>query len=101
MGSSSQDRLNVGLARLLGLGTVASCALILIGMVEPALGLRPRFGGLDPVSAGIVLLIALPAARVATMGVWFLRDGGRGFALISACVLAIIVASTLLGMHPG
>jgi hypothetical protein len=47
---------------------------------------------------GIVLLIALPPVRVATMAVWFLFNDDGDFALVAALVLAIIVASTLLGV---
>ena len=36
--SASSDRLNDRLARLLVLGTLTSCGLILIGIVLPALG---------------------------------------------------------------
>lgn len=97
--SSLPDRLNTRLARLLALGTLTSCALIMIGMLSSALGLSPRLGGSHLVSAGIIFLIALPTTRVATMAVWFLRNGDRQFALIAACVLAIIVASTLLGIR--
>ena len=95
--SGAPDRLNNRLARLLGLGTWTSCGLIMIGMALPALGASPRPGSADFVSIGIVLLIALPTVRVATMAVWFLFNDNRDFALIAALVLAIIVASTLLG----
>jgi hypothetical protein len=95
--SASSDRLNSRLARLLVLGTWTSCGLILIGMVLPALGASLRPGSAYFVSTGIVLLIALPPLRVATMAVWFLFNDDRDFALIAALVLAIMVASTLLG----
>jgi uncharacterized membrane protein len=96
--SASSDRLNNRLARLLVLGTRISCGLILIGMVLPALGASLRPGSAYFVSTGIVGLIALPPVRVATMAVWFLFNDDRDFALIAALVLAIIVASTLLGV---
>ena len=95
--SDAPDRLNTRLARLLVLGTWTSCGLIMIGMAAPALGASPRFVSADFVSVEIVLLIALPALRVATMAVWFLFNDDRDFALIALAVLAIIVASTLLG----
>jgi uncharacterized membrane protein len=69
----------------------------MIGIAAPKLGASPRFVSADFVSAGIVLLIALPAVRVATMALWFLLNDDRDFALIALVVLAIIVASTLLG----
>jgi uncharacterized membrane protein len=96
--SASSDRLNNRLARLLVLGTWISCGLILIGVVLPALGASLRPGSSYFVSTGIVLLIALPPVRVATTAVWFLFNDDRDFALIAALVLAIIVASSLLGI---
>jgi len=39
--------------------------------------------------------------RVAAMGVWFLFRRDLQFALIAALVLAVIVASTLLGADAG
>jgi uncharacterized membrane protein len=95
--SGAPDRLNNRLARLLVLGTWTSCGFIMIGMALPALGASLRFVSADFVSAGIVFLIALPTVRVATMAVWFLFNGDRDFALIAALVLAIIIASSLLG----
>jgi hypothetical protein len=94
--SGTPDRLNSRLAWLLGLGSWASCGLIATGMVLPAFGVNARSGA-DLVSTGIVLLIALPTMRVATMGVWFLFHRDLDFALIAALVLVIIIASTLLG----
>ena len=93
----SSDRLNARLAWLLAVGTWTSCALIGIGMASAALGLSQRWGGAHFVSSGIVFLIALPTVRVATMAVWFLFNDDREFALIAALVLAVIIASTLLG----
>jgi uncharacterized membrane protein len=53
------------------------------------------------VSLGIILLIALPTLRVTTIGVWFLFHRDLEFALIAALILAIIIASTLLGTGAG
>jgi uncharacterized protein DUF1634 len=91
------DGLNSRLARLLGLGSWASCALIAAGMVLRMSGVSARPAGDHLVSAGIVLLIALPTLRVALMAVWFLFRRDLDFALIAALVLVIILASTLLG----
>jgi hypothetical protein len=93
--ASTLDRLNVGLARLLAIGTWTSCGLIAIGMASAPLG-RP-WGGVHLIVSGIVLLIALPTVRVTMMALWFLWNGERDFALIAALVLAIILASTLMG----
>jgi uncharacterized membrane protein len=91
------DRLNSRLAWLLGAGTWASCGLIATGMILSALGASRRLGAEHFISAGIVLLIALPALRVAMMGVWFVLTRDLDFALVAAFVLAIIIGSTLLG----
>jgi uncharacterized membrane protein len=91
-------RLNDRLARLLGLGSWASCIIIACGMALPILGMGPPCVAAQIVSSGIVLLIALPTMRVATMSVWFLFHRDLDFALIAAGVLLIIIAATLSGV---
>ncbi len=91
------DRLNTLLMRLLGLGCWVSCGLIAAGMAWQVSGMSAGSGADYLVSAGIILLIALPAMRVATMGIWFIVRRDLSFALIAALVLAIIIGSTLLG----
>jgi len=89
--------LNSRLAWLLGLGSWASCILIACGMALPMFGMSsPSISG-KIVTAGIVILIALPTIRVATMSVWFLLNRNLDFAIIAGAVLAIIIASTLFG----
>jgi hypothetical protein len=95
--AGTSDGLNSRLARLLGLGSWASCALIAAGMVVRMSGVSALSVADHLVSAGIVLLIALPTLRVALMAVWFLFRRDLDFALIAALVLLIIIASTLLG----
>jgi uncharacterized membrane protein len=95
--SPAPDRLNNRLARLMSFGTWASSGLIAAGMVLPALSAGARSDAEHLVSAGILLLIVLPAVRVATMGTWFLLRRDSDFALIALLVLAVIIASTLLG----
>jgi uncharacterized membrane protein len=92
------DRLNHRLAQLMTFGTWVSSGLIAAGMVLPVLGASARSHAEHLVSTGIVLLIALPPLRVATMGTWFLFHRDRDFALIAALVIVIIIASTLLGV---
>ena len=98
---NAADRLNSRLAWLLGRGSWASCVLIAIGMVLRMFGVSAQPGADRLVSTGIVLLIALPTIRVATMGVCFLFRREFDFALIATLVLAILVASTLLGVGAG
>ena len=99
--SGIPDRLNNHLARLLGLGSWASCGLIAAGIVLQVSGTRAGSAGAHLVAAGIVLLIALPTIRVTAMGVWFLCRRDLEFTLIAALVLTIILASTLLGADAG
>lgn len=91
------DRLNKRLMQLMGFGTWLSSGFIAAGMVLPALSAGARSEAEHLVSVGIVLLIVLPAVRVATMGTWFLFHGDPDFALVAVLVLALIIASTLLG----
>ena len=91
------DLLNNRLARLLGFGTWVSCGLIAAGVVWPVLSASARSDARHLVSTGTLLLIALPAVRVVTMGTWFLFNRDPVFAVIAALVLVIIIASTLLG----
>jgi uncharacterized membrane protein len=99
--SGAADRLNSRLAWLLGYGSWASCGLIAAGMVLRIFHASARSEADQLVSAGIVVLIALPIMRVATMGLCFLFRRELDFALIAALVFAIIVASTLLGVGAG
>jgi hypothetical protein len=94
---SIPDRLNRRLAWLLGFGSWLSCTLIACGMLLSAVGVTTPRTDEKLVSAGIVLLIALPTMRVAMMSAWFLIHRNLDFALISAVVLGIIIASTLSG----
>jgi Protein of unknown function (DUF1634) len=96
-GPDAPDRLSHRLALLLGLGTWASCGLIAAGIVLPVSGANARSHAQHLVWMGIVLLLVLPTLRVAMMGTWFLFHREPAFALISALVLVIIIASTLLG----
>jgi uncharacterized membrane protein len=91
------DRLNNRIAWLLSLGTWVSCSFVAAGMVMSILSASTRSHAERLVSTGIVLLIALPTLRVATMGMWFLLHRDHDFALIAALVLVIIIASTLIG----
>jgi uncharacterized membrane protein len=91
------DRLNNCLMQLMSFGTWVSSGFIAAGMVLPVLSAGARSEAKHLVSIGIFLLIVLPAVRVAMMGTWFLFHGDPDFALIAALVLAVIIASTLLG----
>lgn len=65
------------------------------GIVRAALDLRGR--GL--IQLGVLLLIATPVARVAVSLVAFLRQRDRTYALVTAFVLLVLLAS-LSGLTP-
>lgn len=99
--SGQPDRLNVHLARLLAIGTWISCGLIMLGMTVQMAHPNGQAIGAKIVTFAIGLLIALPVARIGTMGIWFIMTRDRDFTLIAVAVLVIIIASTSLGMTGG
>jgi uncharacterized membrane protein len=97
--TESAHRLNNRLATLLRIGTWVACGLITIGLTLPLLGLKPEPSGLEFVSLGVIVLIALPVLGVAVAGLWFLFQRDLDFALMAALILAIIAISTALGVR--
>jgi uncharacterized membrane protein len=95
--SGTADRLNSRLAKLMRIGTWVACGFIAVGLTLPLLALRLASVGLDIVSIGIVVLIALPVLGVAVTGLWFLLRRDLDFAVVAALVLAIIAISAVLG----
>jgi uncharacterized membrane protein len=106
-------------ARLLTVGTYASIALLVAGVVAMLAGGRspldtaPRF---DPTRIlgdlaalrpegflwlGIVLVVATPSARVATSLVGYLRRGDRAMAIVSVLILAVIGLSVVAATWSG
>ena len=88
------DPLEKLLGRLLHYGTLAASGLIAVGL---ALGFASGALGTIVATAGIALLIVLPALRVATMLIFFLRAGDYRYGAIAALVLLIISISFFVG----
>ena len=86
--------LEILLGRLLQYGTLAATGLIAFGL---ALSVARVPWGLGVAAAGIALLIVLPALRVATMLIFFVRAGDYRYGAIAALVLFIISLSFFLG----
>lgn len=84
------------LARLLYYGTLAASGLIALGLALSA-GSAPV--GMAVATAGIALFILLPALRVATMLIFFLRARDYRYSAIAALVLLIIAFSLFVGMR--
>jgi uncharacterized membrane protein len=88
------DSLENLLGRLLHSGTLAASGLIGVGL---ALGVAWSALGMGIATAGIALLILLPALRVAVMLIFFLRAGDYRYGAIAALVLLIISISFYVG----
>ena len=102
------------IARLLAGGTYLSIALLAVGLgLMLAAGIDPLSGGpaLEPghlvddlvalrpagfIWLGLLVVVATPAARVATSLVGFARGGERPMVAVAALILVVIVASVAL-----
>ena len=82
------------LRKLLHYGTLAASAVIALGIVIAPVA---RAAGMRAATAGIVIFILLPVARVGAMLLFFLRARDYRFGAIAALVLLIIFASFLVG----
>jgi hypothetical protein len=102
--AASSDSLEILLAKLLHHGTMAASGLIALGMAlslaSGPLGLGLGTGvdmGMRIATAGIALFILLPALRVATMLIFFLRARDYRYGAIAGLVLLIISISFFVG----
>jgi uncharacterized membrane protein len=86
------------LEKLLHYGTLAASSIIAVGLV---LSVASPPSGMYIATAGIALFILLPALRVATMLIFFLRAGDYRYGAIAALVLLIIVVSIFVGARAG
>ena len=88
------------LARVLYLGSLLACSIITLGIILSLFNWRkelPSATGMKVVTAGISLLIFLPALRVVLMLGAFVRGRDLLFSGISMLVLVIIVLGATLG----
>lgn len=115
--SSGHGHQAARLNRLVQLALISGLSLSMIFMVAGALlfffhnttagttsiGLRAVLPGIvagNPLAymvMGLILLMVTPALRVCVAALGFLLDGEWGFALVSAGVVAVLVASVLIG----
>lgn len=92
-----RDRMIAGLLRW---GTWFASMLIAMGMLIGVAGYWDDASGYGKqvAVAGIAVFILLPVMRVGLMLVMFLRERDYAYAVISSSVLAIILASSLIGL---
>jgi uncharacterized membrane protein len=87
----TEDRV-VGL--VLRIGAYASIALIVLGGLVSLAGVASV--GRHISGAGVIVLMCTPITRVLTAAIVFWREGDRHYALVSAGVFVILIASSLL-----
>ena len=94
-----ERRLESRLARLLQYGSYLGCVSIAIGLLIARWnGGSEADRGLQVVSAGIALLIALPILRLAVMLATFVSERDYRFAGTAASVLIVIGVSFAVGL---
>jgi uncharacterized membrane protein len=118
--SDPADRIEITIARVLGLGALVAVILLAVGVgLMVALGVDPEamtFPALDPATlladilalrpegflwAGLVVVIATPVARVIGELVGFVMRGDRAMALVAAGILVVIGLSVAAAMATG
>lgn len=84
-------------ARALGIGVVVSATFLLVGLLAWSLG-QQRWATLV-LDAGLVVLMATPAARVVVSLVEYLRARDWFFVLTTLGVLLILVGTVISAVH--
>ena len=86
------------LGRVLTIGARVSTSLLALGLVLwLASGPRPSARGL--LSAGLIVLMATPIARVAVSMIEFVRTREWWFVLSTAFVLSLLLGSLIVAIH--
>ncbi len=119
-GADTARRLESAIARLLTLGTRAAVVFILAGVVmmlahgiDPLTAAIPAFSlssipgdlvALRPAGflwSGLLVVMAMPVARVVVSGVGFFAAGNRRLALVSLLVVLVLSAAVLAAQAMG
>ena len=91
------DRLERVLGRILRIGSLASTAILTVGLglalAAPASAVGPAV-----IRAGLLVLLATPVARVVASVIEYTSDRDWLFAGLTSIVLAIILGSLLAGL---
>ena len=93
-GSRADETLEITLGRVLGVGVASSSVTLAVGLVSALiLGANRVTDGL--LTAGVVILIATPVARVVISSFAFLRRRYWMFVVLTLIVLGELVASII------
>ncbi len=117
---AATDTIERTVSRLLIVGTYASLALLVVGVVlmaitgrspldvpphdfDPGLVIGDILAGRPDgvLWVGLVVLVATPAARVAASVVGYLRSGERGMAWVGLAILAVVAGGVVIGIVLG
>ena len=117
---AATDTIERTVSRLLIVGTYASLALLVVGVVLMAITGRSPLDvpphDFDPglligdilagrpdgvLWIGLVVLVATPAARVAASVVGYLRSGERAMAWVGLAILAVVAGGVVIGIVLG
>lgn len=91
------DRLEHVVGRVLRAGSIASTAILAVGLAL-ALLFPPSSHAQTVIRVGLFVLLLTPVARVVASVFEYTRDRDWLFAALTAIVLAIIVGSLLVGL---
>lgn len=101
MSASTRDLLGPWLGRVLRVGSIASFAIIALGLIATAVVGRGAQAADAVITAGIVVLALTPAAALVAASIILWRSGERGRSASAALVLGLLAVSVAIGMLAG
>ena len=91
---SANARLEDMIGEVLRFGTIASSTLLAVGLVMTLTGYRSEFARLL-LEAGLIILIATPAARVVVSVIEYIRERDWMFVVLTLVVLLALAGSVV------
>ncbi len=98
MNENGSDRLERWLGKILGIGVLASTALLAAGLVLQLLGVLPGLAA-GVTHAGLCILIATPVARVVASVIDFTLARDWLFMTLTGLVLVILLGSLMVAIR--
>ena len=95
---SANARLEVMIGEVLRFGTIASSTLFAVGLVMTLTDYRSEFARLL-LEAGLIILIATPAARVVISVIEYIRERDWVFVVLTLVVLAALGGSLVAAYY--
>jgi uncharacterized membrane protein len=95
---SANARLEAMIGEVLRFGTIASSTLLAVGLVMTLTGYRSEFARLL-LEAGLIILIATPAARVVVSVIEYIRERDWLFVVLTLVVLGALGGSLVAAYY--